>query len=262
MRLSPGPNHLIRRALAYTWAGARGKGAAKWRELNHRSRKRQRQRRAPTRRWQICPARNDEGSISTLSHGGSGTAQARIRDPLPLRREPATAPDCKFKHLTAYVAQAPACRDGWHCTRPGCGFTPPARRARDGRLPFAARHVLLAPAVAWTGDTAPRPRRIAQPAAVRTRNGRAVDVKAASASALEHAREYFEWERSPCVRGSVVIKTAWITSGVWTGRDAEVGALTREKRRRLGRKLTKGEKREVQARGGRVQVAREPRRSP
>ena len=69
-----------------------------------------------------------------------------------------------------------------------------------------------------------------------------VDVKAASASALEHAREYLEWtEHIAVCRGFQLDKTTGFGQVV---AQRYQGALTREKRRRVGRKLTKGEKNE------------------
>ena len=151
-------------------------------------------------------------------------------------------PDCLFKHPPGRVAQAPACRDGWHCTRKDCGFTHPPGVHDTVRLPIELRHVLLDAG----GRVIQEIRRRVRDARLHVANGQTVaclvDVKAASASALEHAREYLEWtEHIAVCRGFQLDKTRGFGQVVT---QRYQGALTREKRRRVGRKLTKGEKNE------------------
>ena len=152
-------------------------------------------------------------------------------------------PDCLFKHPPrSIIAQPPACRDGWHCTRKDCGFTHPPGVHDTVRLPIELRHVLLD----GGGRVIQEIRRRVRDARLHVANGQTVaclvDVKAASASALEHAREYLEWtEHIAVCRGFQLDKTRGFGQVVT---QRYQGALTREKRRRVGRKLTKGEKNE------------------
>ena len=138
-----------------------------------------------------APARNDGGSISSLSQ----TAPPRPASEILCRYGAACyRADCKFKHPTAYVAQAPACRDGWHCTRPGCGFThPPVVRDRV-ELPLGLRRVLLDQG----GRILKEIRRRVRDARIQVATD-TVDVEAASTGALEHVLEYLAWTRHAVV---------------------------------------------------------------
>ena len=219
-----------------------------------------------------APARNDGGSISSLSEAPprppSGSPPAAA-PPSPDQYSPASGeilcrygarcyrPDCKFKHPTAYVAQAPACRDGWHCTRKDCGFTHPPGVHDTVRLPFELRHVLLD----GGGRVIQEIRRRVRDARIHIANGQTVaclvDVKAASASALEHAREYLAWTEHIAVsRGFQLDKTRGFGQVVT---QRYQGALTREKRRRVGRKLTKGEKNECKREADAYKPPAQPR---
>ena len=217
--------------------------------------------------------RNDGGSISSLSEAApprppSGSPPAAAA-PSPDQYSPASGeilcrygarcyrPDCKFKHPTAYVAQAPACRDGWHCTRKDCGFTHPPGVQLTVRLPFELRHVLLK----QEGRIIQEIRRRVRDARLHVANGQTVaclvDVKAASESALEHAREYLAWTAHIAVsRGFNMDKTRGFGQVVT---QRYQGALTREKRRRVGRKLTKGEKNECKREADAYKPPAQPR---
>ena len=217
--------------------------------------------------------RNDGGSISSLSEAApprppSGSPPAAAPSS-PDQYSPASGeilcrygarcyrPDCKFKHPTAYVAQAPACRDGWHCTRKDCGFTHPPGVHDTVRLPFELRHVLLD----GGGRVIQEIRRRVRDARIHIANGQTVaclvDVKAASVSALEHAREYLAWTEHIAVsRGFQLDKTRGFGQVVT---QRYQGALTREKRRRVGRKLTKGEKNECKREADAYKPPAQPR---
>ena len=205
-------------------------------------------------------ARNDEGRISSPPAAApSSPDQYSPASGEILCRYGARCyrPDCKFKHPTAYVAQAPACRDGWHCTRKDCGFTHPPGVQLTVRLPFELRHVLLK----QEGRIIQEIRRRVRDARLHVANGQTVaclvDVKAASESALEHAREYLAWTAHIAVsRGFNMDKTRGFGQVVT---QRYQGALTREKRRRVGRKLTKGEKNECKREAGAYKPPAQPR---
>ena len=205
-------------------------------------------------------ARNDEGRISSPPAAApSSPDQYSPASGEILCRYGARCyrPDCKFKHPTAYVAQAPACRDGWHCTRKDCGFTHPPGVHDTVRLPFELRHVLLD----GGGRVIQEIRRRVRDARIHIANGQTVaclvDVKAASASALEHAREYLAWTEHIAVsRGFQLDKTRGFGQVVT---QRYQGALTREKRRRVGRKLTKGEKNECKREADAYKPPAQPR---
>ena len=202
-------------------------------------------------------ARNDEGSISSISPVQEIPPRPASGEILCRYGARCYRPDCKFKHPTAYVAQAPACRDGWHCTRKDCGFTHPPGVHDTVRLPFELRHVLLD----GGGRVIQEIRRRVRDARIHIANGQTVaclvDVKAASASALEHAREYLAWTEHIAVsRGFQLDKTRGFGQVVT---QRYQGALTREKRRRVGRKLTKGEKNECKREAGAYKPPAQPR---
>ena len=187
-------------------------------------------------------ARNDGGSISSISPVQEIPPRPASGEILCRYGAACYRPDCLFKHPPGRVAQAPACRDGWHCTRKDCGFTHPPGVHDTVRLPIELRHVLLD----GGGRVIQEIRRRVRDARLHVANGQTVaclvDVKAASASALEHAREYLEWtEHIAVCRGFQLDKTRGFGQVVT---QRYQGALTREKRRRVGRKLTKGEKNE------------------
>ena len=202
-------------------------------------------------------ARNDEGSISSISPVQEIPPRPASGEILCRYGARCYRPDCKFKHPTAYVAQAPACRDGWHCTRKDCGFTHPPGVHDTVRLPFELRHVLLD----GGGRVIQEIRRRVRDARIHIANGQTVaclvDVKAASVSALEHAREYLAWTEHIAVsRGFQLDKTRGFGQVVT---QRYQGALTREKRRRVGRKLTKGEKNECKREAGAYKPPAQPR---
>ena len=158
-------------------------------------------------------------------------------------------PDCLFKHPPGRVAQAPACRDGWHCTRKDCGFTHPAGVREDVELPFAARNVILGNG----GCVVQEIRRRVRDARIHIETDfdaerMVAEIKAMTTSALVHAREYLEWAAFSMVRRGfnpnkdiVRNKEGQVSqcfSRYWN-------AIQGQKKRRLGRKLTKGENREA-----------------
>lgn len=161
-------------------------------------------------------------------------------------------PDCKFTHPTAHVAQAPACREGWHCTRRECGFSHPPGVTETAELPFEARSTIL-------GNGG----RVIQEIRKRVRDAHihvetdfdaeriVAEVKAVTPAALEHAREYLDWAAFAMVRrGFDCAKDITKVSRKGKGsadqcRGRYEGAIKRAKKRRLDRKLTKGEKREA-----------------
>ena len=202
-------------------------------------------------------ARNDEGSISSISPVQEIPPRPASGEILCRYGARCYRADCKFKHPTAYVAQAPACRDGWHCTRKDCGFTHPPGVHDTVRLPFELRHVLLD----GGGRVIQEIRRRVRDARIHIANGQTVaclvDVKAASVSALEHAREYLAWTEHIAVsRGFQLDKTRGFGQVVT---QRYQGALTREKRRRVGRKLTKGEKNECKREADAYKPPAQPR---
>jgi len=161
-------------------------------------------------------------------------------------------PDCKFTHPTAHVAQAPACRDGWHCTRRECGFSHPPGVTETVELPFDARSTILGNG----GCVIQEIRRRVRDAHIHVETDFAAErivaeIKAVKPAAFEHAREYLEWAAFAMVRrGFDCAKDISEVSGKGKGsvdqcRGRYEGAMKREKRRRLDRKLTKGEEREA-----------------
>ena len=202
---------------------------------------------------EAAAAARERGATTPAHSPGSGSISSLSQTAAPPRPAPGGLlcrygaacyrPDCLFKHPPrTYIAQAPACRDGWHCTRKDCGFTHPPGVHDTVRLPIELRHVLLD----GGGRVIQEIRRRVRDARLHVANGQTVaclvDVKAASASALEHAREYLEWtEHIAVCRGFQLDKTRGFGQVVT---QRYQGALTREKRRRVGRKLTKGEKNE------------------
>ena len=203
-------------------------------------------------------ARNDEGSISSISPVQEIPPRPASGEILCRYGAACYRPDCLFKHPPrTYIAQAPACRDGWHCTRKDCGFTHPPGVHDTVRLPFELRHVLLD----GGGRVIQEIRRRVRDARIHIANGQTVaclvDVKAASASALEHAREYLAWtEHIAVCRGFQLDKTRGFGQVVT---QRYQGALTREKRRRVGRKLTKGEKNECKREADAYKPPAQPR---
>ena len=195
-------------------------------------------------------ARNDGGSISSISPVQEIPPRPASGDILCRYGAACYRPDCLFKHPPrTYVAQAPACRDGWHCTRKDCGFTHPAGVREDVELPFAARNVILGNG----GCVVQEIRRRVRDARIHIETDfdaerMVAEIKAMTPAALEHAREYLEWAAFSMLRRGFNPD-----KDILRNKEGQVSqcfsrywnAIQGQKKRRLGRKLTKGENREA-----------------